>query len=83
MMAAMPRVGRSDGSIRRNYNVGEVRAKMTNTFDQVEQDKLLAQLHTRVVWICHDVTPRAVTSKIKTVVQPQNWYIDLATVELA
>jgi peptide/nickel transport system substrate-binding protein len=37
--------------------------KMTNTFDQVEQDKLLAQLHTRVVddslvlWICHDVNP--------------------------
>jgi hypothetical protein len=35
----------------------------TNTFDQVEQDKLLAQLHTRVVddslvvWICHDVNP--------------------------
>jgi hypothetical protein len=64
-------------------------ARMTNTFDQVEQDKLLARLHTRVVddslvvWICHDVNRRAVTSKIKTVVPPQSWYIDLATVELA
>jgi hypothetical protein len=36
-----------------------------------------------VVWICHDVNRRAVISKIKTVVQPQSWYIDLATVELA
>jgi len=64
-------------------------AKMTNTFDQAEQDKLLSELHTRVVddslvvWICHDVNPRAITAKVKQVVQPQSWYIDLATVELA
>lgn len=64
-------------------------AKMTTTFDPVEQDKLVAALHTRVVddslvvWICHDVNPRAITSKVKQVVQPQSWYIDLATVELA
>lgn len=64
-------------------------AKAINTFDRTEQDKLLAELHTRVVddslviWICHDVNPRAITSKVKQVVQPQSWYIDLARVELA
>jgi ABC-type transport system substrate-binding protein len=64
-------------------------ARMTNTFDQAEQDKLLAELHTRVVddslvvWICHDVNPRAISAKVKQVVQPQSWYIDLATVELS
>ncbi len=64
-------------------------ARVTNTFDPAEQDRLLSDLHGHVVddalvvWICHDVNPRAVSAKVTRVVQPQSWYIDLATVTLA
>jgi ABC-type transport system substrate-binding protein len=63
-------------------------ARAQLTFDPVEQDRLLAELHTRAVddalliWVCHDVNPRAISAKVTHVVQPQSWYIDLATVDV-
>ena len=44
----------------------------------------LAKLHARIVeeapfvWIAHDVGPRAMSPKVKGVVQPQSWFIDIA-----
>ncbi len=64
-------------------------AKAQLTFDKAAQDRLLAELHTRAVddalliWVCHDVNPRAVSPKVAHVVQPQSWYIDLATVRMS
>jgi peptide/nickel transport system substrate-binding protein len=31
------------------------------------------------VWIAHDVGPRAMSPRVKNVVQPQSWFIDIAT----
>ena len=30
------------------------------------------------VWVAHDVGPRAMSAKVKGVVQPKSWFIDIA-----
>jgi acetyl-CoA carboxylase carboxyl transferase subunit alpha len=48
------------------------------------RDAALAKLHARIVeeapfvWIAHDVGPRAMSAKVKGVVQPKSWFIDIA-----
>jgi peptide/nickel transport system substrate-binding protein len=34
------------------------------------------------VWIAHDVGPRAMSTKVKNVVQPRSWFIDIATMTM-
>jgi ABC-type transport system substrate-binding protein len=59
-----------------------------NTFDDKGRDAALAKLHARIVeeapfiWIAHDVGPRAMSAKVKGVVQPKSWFIDIATMSL-
>lgn len=54
------------------------------TFDDKERDVALGKLHARIVeeapfvWIAHDVGPRAMSAKVKGVVQPRSWFIDIA-----
>jgi ABC-type transport system substrate-binding protein len=63
-------------------------AKARTTFDQAGRDAALAQLHKRIVeeapfvWIAHDVGPRAMAPKVKGVVQPRSWFIDIATMRI-
>jgi peptide/nickel transport system substrate-binding protein len=63
-------------------------ADARNTFDDNGRDAALAKLHARIVeeapfvWIAHDVGPRAMSPKVKGVVQPQSWFIDIATMSL-
>jgi peptide/nickel transport system substrate-binding protein len=73
------------------YNSPEVEALVTkarNTFDAKERDVALANLHTQIVndtpfvWIAHDAGPRAMNKKVTDVVQPQNWFIDIATMNV-
>jgi ABC-type transport system substrate-binding protein len=58
------------------------------TFAPAERDAALAKLHARVVeeapfvWIAHDVGPRAISPKVKGVVQPKSWFIDIATMSM-
>lgn len=58
----------------------------TNAFDPAEQDRLLAQLHERIVdqamwiWFVHDLNPRALAPKVTGFVQAQSWYQDLTPV---
>ena len=58
------------------------------TFDDKGRDAALAKLHARIVeeapfiWIAHDVGPRAMSAKVKGVVQPRSWFIDIATMSL-
>ncbi len=62
--------------------------KARTTFTEKERDQALAALHARIVeeapfvWIAHDVGPRAISPKVKGVVQPKSWFIDLATVSI-
>ncbi len=60
-------------------------AEARNTFDDKGRDLALSKLHARIVeeapfiWIAHDVGPRAMSAKVKNVVQPRSWFIDIAT----
>ncbi|WPB59481.1 ABC transporter substrate-binding protein [Xylophilus sp. GOD-11R] len=62
--------------------------KARTTFDEKQRDAVLAQLHARIVeeapmlFVAHDVGPRAMSPKVKGVVQPQSWFIDIATMDL-
>jgi peptide/nickel transport system substrate-binding protein len=59
-----------------------------STFDPAERDKALAALHERSVdeaaflWVAHDVGPRAMSPKIKGVVQPKSWFIDFSPITI-
>jgi len=65
-----------------------VRAART-AFDAAARDAALARLHKRIVeeapflWVAHDVGPRMLSPKIKNVVQPRSWFIDIAPMDLA
>jgi ABC-type transport system substrate-binding protein len=58
------------------------------TFDDKGRDAALAKLHARIVeeapfvWIAHDVGPRAMSAKVKGVVQPRSWFIDIAPMSI-
>ncbi|MBA1275365.1 ABC transporter substrate-binding protein [Stutzerimonas azotifigens] len=62
--------------------------KARNAFDPDEMDAAAAELHATLVdetpflWVAHDVGPRAISPKVKGVVQPQSWFIDLATMSM-
>jgi peptide/nickel transport system substrate-binding protein len=63
-------------------------ADARTSFDDKARDAALAKLHARIVeeapfvWIAHDVGPRAMSSKVKNVVQPRSWFIDIATMTM-
>ena len=63
-------------------------ADARTNFDEKARDGALAKLHARIVeeapfiWVAHDVGPRAMSSKVKGVVQPQSWFIDIATMSM-
>ena len=58
------------------------------SFDDKGRDAALAKLHARIVeeapfvLIAHDVGPRAISKRVKGVVQPQSWFIDIATMSM-
>ncbi|THF66607.1 ABC transporter substrate-binding protein [Pseudothauera nasutitermitis] len=59
-------------------------ATARTTFEDKERDAALARLHARIVeeapfvFVAHDVGPRAMSPKVKGVVQPKSWFIDIA-----
>ncbi|MDB5590973.1 ABC transporter substrate-binding protein [Enterovirga sp.] len=63
-------------------------ADARTSFEAGARDAALARLHARIVeeapfiWVAHDVGPRAMSTKVKGVVQPQSWFIDIATMSL-
>jgi ABC-type transport system substrate-binding protein len=63
-------------------------AKARGTFDDAGRDQALAALHKRIVeeapfiWVAHDVGPRAMSAKVKGVVQPKSWFIDIAPMSI-
>ncbi len=71
-----------------NAEFDELIMKARTTFDDKGRDAALARLHARIVeeapflWVAHDVGPRAMSAKVKGVVQPKSWFIDLAPVSV-
>ena len=63
-------------------------ATARGAFEDKARDAALAKLHARIVeeapfvWIAHDVGPRAMSAKVKNVVQPKSWFIDIAPMTL-
>lgn len=68
-----------------NAEVDKLVADARTSFDDKSRDAALGRLHARMVedapfiFIAHDVGPRAMSPKVKNVVQPRSWYIDIAT----
>ena len=71
-----------------NAEFDKLIADARGTFDDKARDAALARLHARIVeeapfvWIAHDVGPRAMSAKVKNVVQPKSWFIDIATMTM-
>jgi peptide/nickel transport system substrate-binding protein len=69
-----------------NAEFDKLIADARTSFDDKARDVALSKLHARIVeeapfvWIAHDVGPRAISAKVKGVVQPRSWFIDLAPV---
>ena len=67
-----------------NAEIDKLIADARTSFDGTARDAALAKLHARIVeeapfvWIAHDVGPRAMSAKVKGVVQPRSWFIDIA-----
>ena len=61
---------------------------LRNNFDPKVQDKLLAQVHEKMVdealmlWVVHDVNPHVLSPKVKGFVQAQHWFQDLTTLKM-
>ncbi|KRB85171.1 ABC transporter substrate-binding protein [Noviherbaspirillum sp. Root189] len=71
-----------------NPEVDALIMKARTTFDATRRDAALADLHAKIVdeapfvWVAHDTGPRAISSKVSGVVQPQSWFIDIATMSM-
>ena len=71
-----------------NAEIDKLVADARTAFDEKPRDAALAKLHARIVdeapfiWIAHDVGPRAISPKVKGVVQPRSWFIDIATMSM-
>jgi len=69
-----------------NKEVDEVCDAATHEFDPVKQDALFAKAHALMVdnavmvWIAHDVNPRALSPKLHGFIQAKNWFQDLTPV---
>lgn len=64
-------------------------AEIRNTFDPVEQTKIMQKVHEKYVnealflFVTHDVNPRAMSPKVKGFVQAQNWFQDFSPITMA
>ena len=71
-----------------NAEIDELIRVARTTFEDKARDEALAKLHARIVeeapfvWIAHDVGPRAISPKVKGVVQPKSWFIDIAPMSI-
>jgi peptide/nickel transport system substrate-binding protein len=71
-----------------NPKFDELVTKARHTFDPVERDHVLAELHAASVddaaflYVAHDVAPRALSPKLKGFVQPKSWFVDFSPVTM-
>ena len=63
-------------------------ARALDTFEQPQRDELIRQALHQVtedapwIWIVHDLNLRVLSPKVKGLVQPKAWYVDLQTVSV-
>ena len=75
-----------------HYYNPELEALVTEAFaefDPAKRDAILTRLHERMVgesvmlWVVHDINPRALSPKVKGFVQAQSWFQDLTPVTVS
>ena len=75
-----------------HYENKDVEAMITaafNEFDNAKRDVLLQHVHEKMVdeavmiWVVHDLNPRALSPKVKGFVQAQSWFQDLTPITIA
>jgi ABC-type transport system substrate-binding protein len=72
-----------------NPKFDELVTKARQTFEPAARDAALAELHAASVddatflYVAHDVSPRAMSPKVKGFVQPKSWFVDFSPVSLA
>ena len=60
--------------------------RMFNEFDDTKRNVLLTQIHEKMsedammIWVAHDLNPRALSPKLKGFVQAQSWFQDLTPI---
>ena len=63
-------------------------ARIYETFEPGPQDKLMGELHAKIVddrlflFIAHDLNPRAMSKQVKGFVQAQSWFQELTPISL-
>jgi peptide/nickel transport system substrate-binding protein len=71
-----------------NPKFDELVTKARQTFDPAARDAALAELHAASVddaaflYVAHDVSPRAMSPKIKGFVQPKSWFVDFSPISM-
>jgi peptide/nickel transport system substrate-binding protein len=71
----------------RDAEVDALIDRATSTFDDAEVDKLMAQVHQKVVdeallvFVVHDTNPHVASRGVRNYVQAQHWFQDLTTLE--
>ena len=75
-----------------HYTSEEVEALITaafNEFDAERREEILMKLHEKItdeavmLWVVHDINPRALSPKVQGFVQAQSWFQDLTPVTVA
>ena len=71
-----------------NPKFDELVKKARTSFDSAQRDEALAELHAASVddaaflYVAHDVGPRALSPKVKGLVQPKSWFVDFSSVSM-
>jgi ABC-type transport system substrate-binding protein len=66
----------------------ELLKKAALAFDPAKRDKILGEVHTKMVddalfvWVVHDVAPRAIHPRVKGFVQARNWFQSLTPLSM-
>src|SRR3984885_516660 len=85
--AVAPPVSNNWGFIN-NPKFDELVTKARQTFDPAARDAALAELHAASVddaaflYVAHDVGPRAISPKVKGLVQPKSWFVDFSPISM-
>ena len=69
-----------------NEEVEKLIVQIYETFDEAERDKLITKVHeimtedAAMLYVTHDLNPRALSPKLKGFVQAQSWFQDLTPI---
>jgi peptide/nickel transport system substrate-binding protein len=72
-----------------NQEVEDLVAEAMKTFDDAKRDQIMTKVHeiasreAIMIFVVHDLNPRALSPKVKGFVQAQSWFQDLTPISIA